>query len=99
VKTTNDGVFFTTIEKNDVYVPFDEDVEAVYCHKLTASRSVHWGWWVFWLIMFYPVLIITFLMSVMRKKHLVSISVGGETHVGWYSTKEFEKIVSIVDRK
>jgi len=40
----------------------------------TVSDVVHWGWWVFWILIFWPALIITSIISLTRKAYLVKVN-------------------------
>lgn len=37
------------------------------------SHPVHWGWWVFWALLFWPALLIVALISCFRKKYAVKV--------------------------
>ena len=37
------------------------------------AQPVHWGWWVFWALIFWPAVLVIALISFFRKKYTVKV--------------------------
>jgi hypothetical protein len=62
-------VGITTRDKLDIEVG---SLEKIILREV-GQHPVHWGWWVFWLVFFWPCLIIVGILSLFRKQYLVRL--------------------------
>lgn len=51
----------------------DIDLSLPYYEMGTYNKYPHWGWWIFWLILFWPIMIILLVVGLSRKHYIIAV--------------------------
>ncbi len=64
----------------------------------SANHYPYWGWWVLWLILFYPACIVLIIMGLSRKKYSIVFSTPSGTRINiWVNEATFARVVNCTE--
>lgn len=68
------------------------------CEVIGSAKDIpHWGWFVFWLLVFWPVIAVLIIMGITRTKHTVKVNYkSGSPELVQLNKEELTKLTAMV---